>query len=579
MAKHWRFTPHDGSQIQQLSGAMRISPLLAQVFIARGMETAEAAHEFLDSKLTDLHDPELLPGVSQAADMVVAAVDAGRRITIYGDYDVDGMTSTSLLWKCLSLKGANVDYYIPSRLEEGYGLNCDALKQLHEEDADRLVITVDCGISSIKEAALAKEIGLELIITDHHQMAESLPEANCLVHPQLPGGEYPFVDLCGVGVAFKLAWAICKRWGDGNKATPQMRKFLTEAIGLTAIGTVADVVPLLGENRLIVRYGLTRLLETESLGLKALMKIAGLDENRHLESEDIGFGLAPRINAAGRLGQARLAVELLTTDKPDRADQLAVYLDKLNKDRRTVERRILKEAKAQVAEHPEWEDAPALVLGDEDWHPGVIGIVANRVAEHYEKPTIMIAINRETKEGQGSGRSFAGYNLYEGLASCGQHLITHGGHQAAAGMKIDVTQMEAFREKFCDHVGNNHEPAGDDFEVAVDAEVRLADCQFNAVRELDRLGPFGQCNKRPIFVASKVELAGKPRTMGEGGRHLSIRFKQYGASASAIAFGRGEWAAEIEKHGGPISICFTAGINRYQGRESVQLQLKDWKPE
>ncbi len=579
MSKNWRFTPHDTSLIQQLCGTMRISPLLAQVFIARGLQTVTAVRDFLDSKLTDLHEPELLPGVPEAADRIVDAVAKGRRITIYGDYDVDGMTSTSLLWQCLNLKGAEVDYYIPSRLEEGYGLNCDALQKLYDEDPDRIVVTVDCGISSLKEAELANKLGLELIITDHHQMAETLPNASCLVHPQLPGGAYPFPDLCGVGVAFKLAWAICKRWGDGNKATPPMRKFLTEAIGLTAIGTVADVVPLLKENRLIVRYGLARLAETTSLGLRALMKVSGLEGNKQLQAEDIGFALAPRINAAGRLGQARLAVELLTTNKPDRAEQLAVYLEKLNKDRRTVERRIFKEAKAQVEEHPEWENAAALVLGDEEWHPGVIGIVANRVAEHFEKPAIMIAINRETKQGQGSGRTYAGYNLYEGFAFCEEHLVTYGGHQAAAGMKIDVEKIDAFRESFSSHAAKNHQPSGDDFEMPIDAEVRLADCAFQAVRELDRLGPFGQSNRRPLFVASHVELAGVPRTMGEGGRHLSLRIKQYGATLSAIAFGRGEWAEEIAQHGGPISICFAASINRYQGRESVQLQLKDWKPE
>jgi len=297
-----------------------------------------------------------------------------------------------------------------------------------------------------------------------------------------------------------------------------------------------------------------------------------------MTAENIGFALAPRINAAGRLGQARLAVELLTTDKPDRAEQLAVYLDKLNKDRRTVERRIFKQAKEQVAENPQWNEQHALVLYDEDWHPGVIGIVASRVAEHFEKPAIMIALDSESQTGQGSGRTFANYNLYEGLSACGTELLRFGGHQAAAGLKIEAANIEAFREQFSDHVQNNQPSIDSKLEFAVDAEVRLADCTFRAIHELGKLGPFGQDNKRPLFAANSVEIVVAPRTMGEGDRHLSVRIKQYGTTLQAIAFGKGEWAAEMDKHGGPISICFEPGINRFRGRESVQLQLRDWQP-
>lgn len=342
MERKWTFHPHDEAGIRRLGGQLRISPLLAQVLIARGFSQADVAREFLDAKLSDLHDPSELPGIDAAADLIVQAIQDRRRITIYGDYDVDGVTGTSILWHCLQLSNATVDYYIPCRLEEGYGLNNAALQQLYEEDPKRLVVSVDCGIASVAEAAMAKEIGLDLIITDHHHIGSELPNALVLVHPRLPGSTYPFGELCGAGVAFKLAWAICQRLGDGKKASPRMREFLKQAVGLAALGTVADVVPLLGENRVIVRYGLQSLREQSSLGMKALLGITGLLEKPEIRADDIGFGLGPRINAAGRLGQARLAVELLTTENPERATKLAEYLNTLNDNRKTVERRILK---------------------------------------------------------------------------------------------------------------------------------------------------------------------------------------------------------------------------------------------
>jgi single-stranded-DNA-specific exonuclease len=275
MHRIWRIAAHDEGIVRDFSARLRVSPLLAQVMVARGCTTIDAATRHLAKKLVDLHDPESLPGVSTAADRIVAAVQAGRRITVYGDYDVDGVTSTTLLWHCLQLAGATVDYYIPSRLEEGYGLNCEALRQLHSEDPSRLLISVDCGITSHAEAALARELGLELIITDHHQFADSIPEDTVVVHPRLPGG-YPFGDLCGVGVAFKLAWAICARLGDGKKASPRMREFLLSAIGLAAIGTIADVVPLVDENRILVHFGLASLVERSNPGLKALLRLPTL---------------------------------------------------------------------------------------------------------------------------------------------------------------------------------------------------------------------------------------------------------------------------------------------------------------
>lgn len=578
MPRNWRFAPYDETLARDLCRSLRIAPLTAQVLLARGYATAEDATDFLDAKLTDLHDPDELPGVAEAADRIVAAVKAGRRITIYGDYDVDGMTATAILWHCLKLENADVRYYIPCRLDEGYGLNGDALRTLHEEAPQQLVVSVDCGITAVSEAALARDLGLELIITDHHQMDNELPEA-CLVHPRLPGSEYPFGDLCGAGVAFKLAWAVCKRFGDGEKASPRMREFLKQAVSLAAIGTVADVVPLHGENRVLVRYGLDGLQRRAAPGLKALIEIAGINMSAPLQADDdVGFKISPRLNAAGRLGQARLAVELLTTSSPERGITLAKYLDDLNKKRRTVETRIVKRAKQMVAENPDWESHKALVLAHHDWHPGVIGIVANRIAEHFEKPTVLVSLPADSNVGQGSARSFAGFNLHAALAACASHLESFGGHAVAAGLKIRSEAIDAFREEFNEFVSSNHDLSEQDLEMAIDAEVRLADVTLKSVKELDRLGPFGQNNDRPLFAATRLQLNGPPKRMGEGGNHLSLTVRQFDTTLRAVAFGRGDWADEIEAAGGSIDLCFAPSINRFRGRENVEMMIQDWQP-
>jgi single-stranded-DNA-specific exonuclease len=577
MPRTWRYANHDEPLIRRVAGQAKVSPLVAQVLVARGLTQIEQITEFMHAKLADLHEPTLLPGVTEAADKIIATLQAGRRITIYGDYDVDGVTSTALLWHCLKQLGANVDYYIPSRMEEGYGINCEALRQLHEEDPNRLVISVDCGIASVKEVDLANELGLDIIITDHHRMGDQLPRTVC-VHPRLPGSNYPFGDLCGVGVAFKLAWAICQKLGDNGKATPAMRAFLIQAVGLTAIGTVADVVPLKGENRIIVRFGLTSIAERASLGLKTLLAVAKLDIES-LKADDIAFMLAPRINAAGRLGQARLAVELLTTTDPERATALAEYLDELNKNRQTIERRILKQAKEMVAENPDWDDDPVLVLAHPEWHPGVIGIVASRIAEKFSRPAVMISLKNDDS-GQGSARSFAGFDLYEGLKACSEHLVGCGGHQAAAGLRIKHENVDAFRKAFVAYANANQQIDEDgEYDLRIDAEVQLTDVKYPAVLELERLGPFGHENQRPRFASTGVELVEPPRKMGEGDRHLSLRVRQFGRVMRAVAFGRGEWADEIAAVDGPISISYTAIINTYRGMNRVELHLIDWNAE
>ncbi len=380
-----------------------------------------------------------------AADRIVAAIRARRKIVIYGDYDVDGVCGTSILWACLPLAGADdVGYYIPHRVEEGYGLNGDALRQLATEHRAEVVITVDCGISAVREAQLARELGIELIITDHHTIGADLPDAAALVHPRLPGSRYPFGDLCGCGVAFKLAWQVCKTFGDGKKASPHLRDFLLKSIALVAMATVADVMPIHGENRILVRHGLAGLATSPSLGLRALMGVAGCLGKKELSTGHIGFGLAPRINAAGRLERAMQAVEMLTTDDAARAEELAQALDQCNQQRKEVEKGIVDQAHELIEAQGGLNGRGAIVLGQAGWHLGVVGIVASRLAEMYHRPTIVVALNDD--HGQGSARTIGCFNLYDAIHACSAGLTTFGGHAAAAGLKLPRAHFEPFAE-------------------------------------------------------------------------------------------------------------------------------------
>lgn len=574
----WRIAPHDSGVIARLSRELPCAPLLAQILAARGISNGAAAKALLSTNIAELSDPDTLPGASDAADRIIAALRDGRRITVYGDYDVDGVTATSILWHCLKLAGAHVDYYIPCRFDEGYGLNADAIRQLHEEDPNRLLVTVDCGVASLAEAQLARELGLELIVTDHHTFAPTLPDAEVIVHPRLPGRESAFEDLCGAGVAFKVAWAICQRLGDGRKATPPMREFLKSAVSLAAMGTVGDVVPLRGENRILVCYGLRAMRESPPTGLTQLLEIAKLKDKPTLSAEDIGFSLAPRINAAGRLGQARLAVELLTTDNAQRAVQIAQHFDELNKTRQSVERKMFRQARELVEADEQLREQPALVLAHPDWHVGVIGIVAGRIAEHYERPAILIALDEQRESGQGSGRTRGGFDLHAALTACGEHLERFGGHKAAAGLHVRKSAIQPFREAFVAQAAAAMEDAPAAAAIEVDAEVQLADLTRRAVRELEAVGPFGAEHRRPVLAATRVQLVEPPKRMGGGDRHLSLRVRQGKSALRCVAFGKGDWADEIAACDAPLSICFSPSLNAFNGYENVELQLIDWQP-
>jgi single-stranded-DNA-specific exonuclease len=597
MPKRWRIATYDPARVAELEHAAGIPAVVAQLLLGRGICDCDGARQFLDAKLSGLREPEVLPGNVQAAAIIHQAIRDGRRITVYGDYDADGVTATAILLLCLRLLGARADFYIPNRIDEGYGLNHDALRALAAGGAD-VVVTVDCGIASVAEAETARELGLTLVITDHHQpkVVESaaanshtavseklpytqLPRAAAIVHPGLPDSTYPFAGLCGAGVALKLAWALCQQASQAKRVGEPMRMFLMRAVGLAAIGTVADVVPLVDENRILVRHGLNCLRHYPTPGLHALEQITGLDKNPIIECEDVAFTIAPRLNAAGRLGQAPLALELLTTDSPERARKLAEFIHNLNEQRQSLERSVYRAANREARQICDTNGhTAALVLGGRGWHPGVIGIVAGRLAEEFHRPVVLISLDElRTKLAMGSGRSVAGFNLHAALTACERHLLGHGGHEAAAGLTIHETAIDAFREDFCTYARSMISVEDCTAELFVDAETPLAALTHQTVRQIESLAPFGHGNHRPILCTSDVHLAEPPKRIGSTGRHLALRFQQHGISLRAVAFGGGDWEQDLTSASGPLAVAFKPVINHFRGRATVEMHLADWR--
>jgi len=578
MPKRWHIQPHDGVLVAALERSAGVSPIVARLLAARGLTDAGDVKAFLAGTMADLRDPDLLPGVAEAADRILAAARAGRRIVVYGDYDADGMCATAILMSCLETLDANAAWYVPDRLEEGYGLNAQALSTLAGQGAN-LVITVDCGIASVAEARHARDLGLELIVTDHHSFADTLPEASVLVHPRLPGTAYPFGELCGAGVAFKLAWAIATRASGAKQVTPRLREMLFKGMGFAALGTVADVVPLLDENRIYVKHGLECLRQRGGPGIAHLLRLAKLDEKSQLESEDVAFRLAPRLNAAGRLGQAACGVELLTTADEARAASLATYLHELNARRETEERSILLAATKQARERFDPEHDAALVLADQDWHAGVIGIVAGRLADKFHRPVVMIAQDAlQGRPATGSVRSVPGFDVHAALVACRDHLVTCGGHAAAAGLRILDTKIDDFREQFLAEVAARLPESLRQAQLAIDGEATLAGLTLDTVTQMERLAPFGQANRRPLLCATGVSLAEPPRTIGGGARHLAMNLVQHGARVRGVAFGGAEWLDHLPPPGQPFHVAFKPKINEFRGRRTAEMEIVDWRP-
>jgi len=570
----WRTRPHDPARIQSLSRRAGISPLVAQLLLNRGVEDPGRARAFLEARMGSLHDPELIPGAALAAARIVGAIRDDRKIVIYGDYDVDGVCGTSILWACLKLAGATkLEYYIPHRVEEGYGLNAEAVRRLAVENKAELIVTVDCGISAVREAELARELGVELVITDHHTIGWTLPQADAIVHPRLPGGHAVAADLCGAAVAFKLAWQVCKSFGDGKRASPQLREFLRDSLALVALATIADVVPLSDENRVMVRHGLAGIAAGASTGLRALMEVSGLRANNRLTTGTIGFGLAPRINAAGRLERAMMAVEMLTTDDPARASAIASELDRCNTRRQEIERQIVDEARDMLEAQGGLGQRGAIVLCRPGWHAGVIGIVAARLAERYHRPAVVIALGEEVA--QGSARSIPGFDLYEALEDCSDGLIAFGGHAAAAGLKLSPDLVPAFARRFEERCRATLSTEQLERVLLIDAEIPLGVLTLPVVAEIEKLEPHGISNPRPLLLSSNLEVVGAPRLVGEKKNHLQLRLRQGNVVLKAIAWNQAE-KGNIIMSGTRCSAVFSPSINEWNERRDVQLEIKDF---
>jgi single-stranded-DNA-specific exonuclease len=577
--------PHD--RARELAERLRTSPLIAQVLLNRGISELEDCQNFLRPSLKCLHNPATIHDLTKAAERVARAIKDQQKIVIYGDYDVDGITATSILWHAIRLLGGQCDYYIPHRIDEGYGLNSQAIEQICNDGA-KLIITVDCGITAVAPAKLARERGVDLIITDHHEWHETaapltdgevshepiLPDAFAIVHPRLKkdGAAYPNPYICGAGVAFKLAWSVGLAMSGANRVNEQFRTFLLEATALAALGTIADVVPLVGENRILAHFGLSGLKHSKLTGIRALIASAGLD-GQNLDSYHVGFLLAPRLNAAGRMGHAKLAVEMLTTADFARAEEIATYLEQQNRERQATEREIVDQAIEQaMALGLDREDSSAIVLGAEGWHPGVIGIVASRIVDRFHRPAIMVALNNGV--GQGSGRSISGFHLARALEACGEHLEAYGGHEMAAGLKVRTDNFENFRRAFSEHATSVLRPEQLVPELKLDCLAELNHVTEALVNDLKRLGPFGHGNRKPILCCRGLTLSGPPRRVGKTGDHLQLYVRQGNATMKCIAFGAGELFDRLQA-GTTIDIAVEPQLNEYNGRVSVELEVKD----
>jgi single-stranded-DNA-specific exonuclease len=565
--KVWNIRP-PAAHAPQLAKALGVSPILAQVLINRGIAD-DAARGYLTPKLADLIEPARMPGIGAAVARIKRALADNERIAIYGDYDVDGITGVAILWHLLTMLGGKVEYYIPHRIDEGYGLNEDAVVQLAESGV-RLIITVDCGITAVAQAQRAAALGVDLIITDHHLPGETLPRAAAIVHPRLD--DYPNPDSAGAMVAFKLAWALADAFKTTPRVSGPLREFLINATTLAAMGTIADVADLRNENRILTSYGLKAITESKLHGIVALIESAGL-RGADLDSYHIAFRLAPILNAAGRMGHARLAVELLTADSPIRCTQIAQYLKDQNRLRQQHQRKIFAHAReiilASGLNHP---DRKTIVLADENWHAGIIGIVASRVIDEYFRPTIMI--NTANGVGQGSARSVEGFNILHAIAACSEHLVSFGGHAMAAGLKIETRRIPDFARAFEAYAQENLDPETLIDALDIDAACTIADLSQAAVRELALLEPTGQGNPRPLFATHGVRRIAPPRRVGAKGDHLQIAITDNTASVRCIAFNMGRLEKKILE-ADTFHVAYEPQINTWNGNSTVQFNITD----
>lgn len=550
----WTIRPCPRREVRELAEALDVGDATAAVLVRRGYGDPETARAFLAAESPG-HDPFLLGDVEAACAVVRKTIAAGGRICVHGDYDVDGICATALAVTALRGLGADVEWHLPSRFEEGYGVSRDTLARLAEEQC-ALVLTVDCGITAVEEVAEARAAGLEVIVTDHHRPGETLPD--CPIVATRPS-DYPFPELCGTGVVFKLLEALGVEGLDRH-------------VDLVALATVADVVPLLDENRALVAAGMRRLARTDKPGLQALMRVSGVDPAT-VDTGAVGFRLAPRINAAGRLGHPGAALELLLTKDVPEARRLAGELEALNRDRQAVEDRILRDAIRQVEEWPEpLRRRLGYVIAGEDWHRGVIGIVASRLVERFRRPVVLIAGGEPGEDWVGSGRSVSSFDLHGALAACSHLLGRWGGHRAAAGLSIAPENVEAFAEAFADHAAGALRLEDLRPVTPIDAVVRGSELTLELCEELERLAPFGLGNPNVTLLAVGAELSDLA-AIGDG-KHLRLAVTAAGARSGAVAFGRGA-ALDRYRRQGRYDVAFRLTANHWNGTVTPQLVVKE----
>lgn len=561
-SKEWIINRIPDEKVCKISKECKISPLIAKVFLSRGVEDGEYIKEFLNPSLKELNDPFLLKDMEKAVDRIISAVSSKERIIIFGDYDVDGITSTSILYDFLSKFGADVGYYIPDRKEEGYGLSKLALDKVIQ-DGVSLIITVDCGITAFEEVKYINDKHVDIIITDHHECKEELPVAYALVNPCRHDCAYPFKELAGVGVVFKLVRALSQKMGIEDQAI--------NYIDLVALGTVADVVTLLDENRIIVKYGLQKIENSLNKGLKALIDISGA-KDKQITSYTIGFLLAPRINAAGRIGDATRAVKLLTTDNENEAITIAKELNEQNIYRQETEQGIFCDVLAKIESSVDLEKEKVIVVWGEGWHHGIIGIVASKITDSYNRPCILIAV--EDGMGKGSGRSIEGFNLFEALSHCTSLLEKFGGHELAAGLSIQEESIEKLKKMINEYADKILKDSDLEAKIKIDIEVTREDITEESVKELDMLSPFGAGNPSPVFAYKNLMIE-DIRTVGND-KHIKLKFKDKETYVDAIGFNRG-YLVDVYSQTDVLDAACSLEINSWNNKESVQLNIKDLK--
>ncbi|MSO23131.1 MAG: single-stranded-DNA-specific exonuclease RecJ [Acidobacteria bacterium] len=559
----WKIATPDPTTVKGLAHALNISDTIATLLVNRGFADALTAQEFLQPRFDCLADPFLMRDLNKAIERILLAIERQEKILIYGDYDVDGTTAVVILRKALEMIGARTTYHIPRRFLDGYGMKADVVEQA-ANDGVKLIISVDTGIKAFDVVETANSLGLDCIITDHHVPDSRLPRALAILNPKRSDCPYPDKNLCGVGVAFKLIQALFRQ--------TDKERYLLSFLKIVAIGTVADVVPLVGENRIFVKIGLEGLQVPANFGLKSLIEICGL-ESRLITSSDIGFRLAPRINAVGRMGGGGQVVELFASVDEEQSRGLAQEMDRLNRERQLIEEQIFRRAQDRFSAEPALARQWMIVLEGEGWHRGVIGIVATKVSEQYHRPVLVVST--ENGVGYGSGRSPKSFNLLKALDCCADLFDRFGGHAQAAGFQISTRHVEELRRRLNEHAASVITEQDLEPTLEVDSELRLSDIDEGLFQEAEKLAPFGPANPQPVFVARDLAVIAEPRILK--GKHLKFRVEQDGRALDVIGWNLAQRQPVSLASERRVSLAFTLASNAYQGFRSLQLVAKDIK--